>query len=218
MSRGALLLLLALTAKPAAAVELTPVVRGHTIGVHLAGIAWPATLTKDLMSGLTNTLVMHVALWSDSRRLDQKTAVIAIKYDLWEETFSLTVTADEAVILTRNAETQPQIEAFLANLELPELFAASEIPKDKTATLRLEMLLNPIERERLEAIKRWVLENNTSIPADTSGFSDKRVGASSSNEVFNKIFEQYAGSAEVAATWRESLSSRPFKTSEVEQQ
>jgi hypothetical protein len=218
MRRGALLLLLALIATPAAAVELTPVVRGHTIGVHLAGIAWPATLTKDLMSGLTNTLVMHVALWSDSRRLDQKTAVIAIKYDLWEETFSLTVTVNEAVILTRNAETQPQIEAFLANLELPELFAASEIPKDETATLRLEMLLNPIERERLEAIKKWVLENNTSIPADTSGFSDKRVGTSNSNEVFNRIFEQYAGGGEVAATWRESLSSRPFKTSEVEQQ
>jgi hypothetical protein len=217
MRRGALLFLLALTAKPATAAELTPVVRGHTIGVHCAGIAWPATLTKDLMSGLTNTLVIHVALWSDSRRLDQKIAVLAIKYDLWEETFSLTVAVDEALILTRNAETQPQIEAFLANLELPELFAASEVPREKNATLRIEMLLNPIERERLEAIKKWVLENNTSIPADTSGFSDKRIGTSGSNEVFNKIFEQYAGGAEVAA-WRASLSSKPFKTPEVEQQ
>lgn len=217
MRRGALLFLLALTVRPAAAAELTPVVRGHTIGVHCAGIAWPATLTKDLMSGLTNTLVIHVSLWSDSRQLDQKTAVISVKYDLWEETFALTMTMDKAVILTRNAETQPQIEAFLANLELPELFAASEVPKDKLATLRIEMLLNPIERERLEAIKKWVLENNTSIPADTSGFSDKRVGASGSNEVFNKIFEQYAGGAEVAA-WRASLSSKPFRTPAVAQQ
>jgi hypothetical protein len=218
MRRGALLLLLVLTAKPATAAELTPVVRGHTIGVHCAGIAWPATLTKDLMSGLTNTLVIHVALSSDSRRLDQKTAVITIKYDLWEETFALTLTVDEAVILIRNAETQRKIEAFLENIELPDLFAASEMPKDKTATLRVEMLLNPIERERLAAIKKWVLENNTSIPADTSGFSDKRVGTSGSNEVFNRIFDQYAGGADVAATWRESLSSKPFKISEVEQQ
>jgi len=217
MRRGALLFLLALAAKPAAAAELTPVVRGHTIGVHCAGIAWPATLTKDLMSGLTNTLVIHVALWSDSRRLDQKTAVITIKYDLWEETFALTITVDKAATLTRSAETQPEIEAFLANLELPELFAATEIPKDKPATLRVEMLLNPIERERLEAIKKWVLENNTSIPADTSGFSDKRVGTSGSNAVFNKIFEQYAGGAEAAA-WRASLSSKPFRTPPVAQQ
>ncbi len=218
MRRGALLFLLVITAKPAAAAELTPVVRGHAIGVHLAGIAWPATLTKDLVSGLTNTLVIHVALWSDSRRIDHRTGVITIKYDLWEETFSLRVAVEEALILTRNAETQPQIEAFLANLELPELFAVSEVPKDKPATLRVEMLLNPIERERLEAIKKWVLENNTSIPADTSGFSDKRVGTSGSNEVFNRIFEQYARGGGVAATWRESLSSKPFDISEAEQQ
>jgi hypothetical protein len=213
---GALLVLLALTANPAAPAELTPVVREHTIGVRVAGTAWPATLTKDLVSGLTNTLLIHVALFSDSRQLDQKTAVIAVKYDLWQETFALTVTVNKAVILARNDETQPQIEVFLASFELPELFATSDAPKDKAVTLRVEMLLNPIERERLEAIKKWVLENNTTIPADTSGFSDKRVGNSRSNEVFNKIFEQYAEGAEVAAAWKESLSSKPFKISEAE--
>ena len=212
---GALLVMLALTAKPAAPAELTPVVREHTIGMHIVGILWPATLTKDLVSGLTNTLLIHAALFSDSRQLDQRTAVIAIKYDLWEETFALTVTVNEAVILARTDQRQPQIEAFLANLELPELFPASEVPKDGTATLRVEMLLNPIERERLEAIKKWVIENSTTIPADTSGFSDKRVVNSRSNEVFNKIFEQYAEGADVAATWKESLSSKPFKISEV---
>jgi hypothetical protein len=207
--------LLALTAKLAVPAELTPVVRERGIGMHIAGIAWPETFTKDLVSGLTNTLLIHVALFSESKQLDQKTAVIAIKYDLWEETFALTVKVNETVILARNDERRPQIEAFLANLELPDLFAASEVPNNRTATLRVEMLLNPIERERLEAIKKWVVENNTSIPADTSGFSDKRVGNSRSNEVFNKIFEQYAQGADVAATWKESLSSKAFKFSEV---
>ncbi len=213
---GALLVMLALTANPAAPAELTPLVREHMIGVRVTGTAWPATLTKDLVSGLTNTLLIHVALFSDSRQVGQKTAVIAVKYDLWEETFALTVTVNEAVILARNDATQPQIEVFLASLELPELFATSDVPRDKAATLRMELLLNPIERERLEAIKKWVLENSTSIPADTSGFSDKRVGNSRSNEVFNKIFAQYAQGAEVAATWKESLSSKPFKISEAE--
>jgi len=212
---GALLALLALAAKPAAPAELTPVVREHTIGIHIVGIAWPATLTKDLVSGLTNTLLIHAVLFSDSRQLDQKTDVIAIKYDLWEETFALTVTVNGTVILARTDQIQAQVDAFLANLELPELFAVSEVPKDRSATLRVELLLNPIERERLEAIKKWVIENNASIPADTSGFSDKRVGNSRSNEVFNKIFEQYAQGADVAAAWRVSLSSKPFKIPEV---
>jgi hypothetical protein len=214
---GALLVLLALAAKPAAPAELTPVVREHTIGIHIGGIAWPATLTKDLVSGLTNTLLIHAVLFSDSRQLDQKTAVIAIKYDLWEETFALTVTVNGTVILARTDQMQAQVDAFLANLELTELFAVSEAPKDKSATLQVELLLNPIERERLEAIKKWVIENNASIPADTSGFSDKRVGNTRSNEVFNKIFEQYAQGADVAAAWRVSLSSKPFKIREVGQ-
>jgi hypothetical protein len=120
------------------------------------------------------------------------------------------------VVLARTDQRQPQIEAYLANLDLPDLFAASEVPKDGTATLRVDMLLNPIERERLDAIKKWVIENNTSIPADTSGFSDKRVGRSRSNEVFNRIFEQYAQGADAVATWKESVSSSPFKISEGE--
>jgi hypothetical protein len=213
---GALVVLLALSAAPAAAAQLTPAVRDHALGVHMVGIAWPATLAKDLVSGLTNTLLMHVALLSDSRRLDQKTVVVTIKYDLWEETFALTLTVNDAVVLARTDQRQPQIEAYLANLDLPDLFAASEVPKDGTATLRVDMLLNPIERERLDAIKKWVIENNTSIPADTSGFSDKRVGRSRSNEVFNRIFEQYAQGADAVATWKESVSSSPFKISEGE--
>jgi hypothetical protein len=216
MSRaGALFLLLVLAAKTAAPAELTPVVREHKLGVDIRGIALPATFPKDLVSGLTNTLLIRVSLFSDSQRLDQKTATIAIKYDLWDETFTLNVTINDAVVSVRNRLTKQQIDVFLADLQMPDLFAESEVPKDRSVTLRLEMLLNPIERERLEAIKKWVSENSTYTPADTSGFSDKRVGASRSNEIFNKIFEQYARGADVAASWKESLSSRPFKIGEV---
>lgn len=213
---GALLVLLAIAARPAAPAEVTAVVREHTLGVHISGIVWPSTFEKDLVSGLTNRVLIHAALFADSRQLDEKTTVIAIKYDLWEETFALTVTLNGIEISSRTGQMQRQIDAFLANLELPELFATSEVPKDGTATLRVEMLLNPIERERLEAIKKWVIENDTSIPADTSGFSDKRVGSSRSNEVFNKIFEQYAEGADAAASWKESFSSSPFKIPELE--
>jgi hypothetical protein len=205
---------MALTAKPAASAELTPVMRERTIGIHMTGIAWPSTLTKDLVSGLTNTLLIHVSLFAQSRQLDQRTALVAIKYDLWGEAYALTVSVDGKVISTRTDETQQQIDAFLANLELPDLFAASQVPKEGTATLKVQMLLNPIERERLEAIKKWVIENNTSIPADTSGFSEKRIGNLRSNDVFNRIFEQFSEGADSAAAWKESLSSKTFSISE----
>jgi hypothetical protein len=212
---GALVLLLVLAAKTTVAAELAPIVRESKLGVDIKGIALPETFPKDLVSGLTNTFLVHVALFSDSQRLDQTIAAIAIKYDLWDETFALTVTIHGAVISVQARSTKQQIDAFLADIQLPDLFATSEVPKDRTATLQAEMLLNPIERERIEAIKKWVAQNSTYTPADTTGFGDKRVSSSRSNAIFNKIFEQYARGADVAATWRESLTSKPFKIAET---
>jgi hypothetical protein len=211
----ALALLLGLAAKTEAAAELTPVVRDYQLGIAIRAIALPATFPKDLVSGLTNTLLIHVGLFSGSQQVDRKTAEISIKYDLWDETFKLTVTVNDAVVAVRRNSTRREIDAFLADVRLPDLFATSEVPVDRSVTLRVEMLLNPIERERIEAIKKWVTENSTYTPADTPGFSDKRVGSSRSNAIFNRIFEQYARGADTAATWKESLSSKPFKIGEV---
>jgi hypothetical protein len=118
-------------------------------------------------------------------------------------------------VSVRTHENKQQIDEFLADLRLPDLFAESEVPKDGIATLHAEMLLNPIERERIDAVKKWVAENSTYTPAETTGFSDQRVGSSRSNAIFNKLFEQYAQGADVAATWKESLSSKPFRTGDV---
>jgi hypothetical protein len=212
MRRAAALILLSLfAAKAAAPAELTPIARSHKLGAAIRDIVLPATFPKDLVSGLTNTLLVHVTLFSDSQMLDQRTVVVAMKYDLWDETFALTVTIDGKVISSTTHATRQQIDALLADLELPDLFPASDVPKDRNAVLHVEMLLNPIERERIEAIKKWVAENSTYTPADTTGFSDKRVGSARSNEIFNKIFEQYAGGAKLVAAWKESLSSKPFK-------
>jgi hypothetical protein len=211
----ALALLVALAGNTAAAAELTPVLRDHQLGVAIHAIALPPTLPKDLVSGLTNTLLIHVGLFSGSEPVDQKTAEIAIQYDLWDETFQLTLTVNGTVVTIRPHSTRLEIDAFLADIRLPDLFSESEVPRDRNATLRVEMLLNPIERERIEAVKKWVADNSTYTPADTPGFSDKRVGSARSNAIFNRIFEQYTRGADVAAIWKESLSSKPFKIQEV---
>ncbi len=212
----ALALMLALGAKPAAADELMPIVKDHELGVAVRAVALPATFSRDLVSGLTNKLLIHAGLFSGSRLIDRKTAEVSIKYDLWNETFELTTTVNNTVIAVRSNSTREAIDAFLADIRIPGLFAVNEVPADKDATLRVEVLLNPIERERLEAIRKWVAENNTYTPADTPGFSDKRVGGSRSNAIFNRIFEQYARGADAAgATWKQSLASKPFKIAEV---
>jgi hypothetical protein len=208
-------LVLAFAANATPAAELTPVVSDHQLGVGIRSLALPPTLPKDLVSGLTNTLLIHVELLSGSEQVDQKTVEIAMQYDLWDETFKLTIAVNDAVVTVRPNSSRLEIDAFLADIRLPDLFSVSEIRADKFSTLRVEMLLNPIERERIEAIKKWVADNSTYTPADTPGFSDKRVGSTRSNAIFNRIFEQYARGADVAAVWKESVSSKPFKMGEL---
>jgi hypothetical protein len=206
---------LALAAKPALAADVTPLIQDHQLGVSIQAFTLPATFPKDLVSGLTNTLLIHVTLLSGSRPLAQRTAEIAVKYDLWDETFTWTTKVEGTVVAVQPHATRQQVDALVADIRLPQLFPLSAVPPDDTPVLRAELLLNPIERERIEAIKKWVAENSTYTPADTPGYNDKRVASSRSNAIFNRIFEQYAHGADVAAAWRESSSSKPFKIGEL---
>jgi hypothetical protein len=212
---AAFVLMLTLAARTAVSAEVIPVMRDHHLGIAIRATALPTTFPNDLVSGLTNKLLIRVGLFSGGRQVDRKTVEISIKYDLWDETFNLTISVDEAAVASRTNLAREAVEAFLADIRIPDLFAAGEMREDGVAAIRVEMLLNPVERERIEAIQKWVAENSTYTPADTPGFSDKRVGNSRSNAIFNRIFEQYANGADTAATWKQSLSSKPFKIEEV---
>jgi hypothetical protein len=207
---------MALASGSTAATELTPFLNGQRLGVVIKAIELPATLPKDLVSGLTNKLLIRVALVSRSQVVDQKTAEVAVKYDLWDETFGVTLTVNETRVASKTYTTVREVEAYFANMKLSGLFAQSAVPAGAHVTIRVEMLLNPIERERIEAIRKWVAENSTYTPSDITGFGgDKRVGSSRSNAIFNRIFDEYAQGKDLAATWKEAVSSEPFNISEV---
>lgn len=213
---AALVLLMALASGTAAATELAPFLDDRKLGVVIKAIELPAAFPKDLVSGLTNKLLIRVALVSRSEVVEQKTAEVAIKYDLWDETFGVTLTVNEARVVSLTCTTVLEVEAYLANMRLPGLFAMSAVPAGASVTLRVEMLLNPIERERIETIRKWVAENSTYTPSDITGYGgDKRVGSSRSNAIFNRIFDEYAQGKDLAATWKEAVSSKPFNISEI---
>jgi hypothetical protein len=215
-SLAALVLLMVFASEHAAASELTPFVKDQRLGVVIRTLELPATFPKDLMSGLTNRLLIRVALVSQSQQVVQKTAEVAMKYDLWDEDFAVTLTVSGAVITTQTYSSVMEVRTFLADIRLPGLFARSEVPGASGVILRAEVLLNPIERERMAAIRRWVAQNSTYTPSDTDGFGSERgVGISHSNTIFNRIFEQYSQGMDLVAAWKETVSSKPFNIEEV---
>jgi hypothetical protein len=94
--------------------------------------------------------------------------------------------------------------AFLAALEIPRLFVATSLPKERDLVLRAELLLNPIGREKLRMLRKWVADNST---PEAGG----EAASSANNALFNRIFEQYADGEQLAATWRVALESRAFR-------
>ena len=202
---AALLLASSLTA---AAAELAPYAESSFVGAQLRGVRLPDTLRQDLTSGLTNRMLIRVTLNSDGQRMSQSVVAIGIRYDLWEETFRMTVSVDERELPARTLPTIEAVLTLLGDLPLNSVLRSSALRTGAVYTLQAEVLFDPIDRERMENIRRWVAQTSA-LPTGSAG------GSSPSAALFNAIFEQYASGAALAATSRDTATSAPFKPEQL---
>ena len=201
--RLGLIFLLLLASANAQAARVLPILTDDEWGVELDALDFPSTLPRELQSGLTNRLFLRATLLDGKTEVQQHTAEIAIRYDLWEQTFTVTRTVDLAAPESQKLATLAEVTTYLARLRVPRLFAAHSLPR-RELVLRAELLLNPIGREKLRMIRQWVADNSTpDVGTDR--------GSSSGNTLFNRIFEQYADGSDQAAVWRVDLRSSPFQ-------
>ena len=211
-----LALLSLLGANDVRATQLTPLLQRGELGVDLKGASLPPTLRKDLVSGLTNRIVIRVTLVRSGQPVTQRLVGFAIKYDLWEETFSVKVEVDDMPVSASTGQSLDEVITMLSDLNLPHLFPVDASTPDKSIVLTAEILFDPIEKERMEEIRKWVAENNRSGPPEASSLSaGLPAPRSTSARLFNRIFEQYAAGAPVAATWKQTVTSKPFKLEEL---
>ena len=204
-----LTILMALATATSFAAELIPLRHDGHLGARIQGISLPDSFRRDLTSGLTNRLMIRLTLHQADRELRSRSIEIAIRYDLWDETFTMTTTMDGASVQTATYQEAEQVIRRLQEIRMPELFATSSVLADVELVMRAIVLLNPIDRERMDAIRKWVAQNNKRSPLDPAGAMG--VGdASVSNVIIERIFEQYASGAEVAAAWQQTLTTKPF--------
>ena len=204
-------LLCLLATFPLLAAEVTPLPGVGRIGVRLRDLNLPATLPKELTSGLTNRILVRLQLNASAKPVAQTAVEMAVKYDLWDETFRLTIMVDRRLVRDETLPSLDRVLVFLHDAQLPALFATDGLAHDASLILEADVLLNPIEQERMDKIRKWVAENSTHAPADpTVPDAGAPVGAAMSNALFNRIFEQYASGSSVAVVWHQSVTSRPF--------
>jgi hypothetical protein len=186
------------------AAEVTVSVVDAKLGLAVSALQMPADFDKELTSGLTHRIYVRSSLLDAATLLQQRAAEIAIRYDLWDQQFIVITTMDNTVSDSRRFATVADVKAFFAPLRLTNLFATATLPPSRPLTLRSELLLNPIEREKLSNIRKWVAANSTpSMGAEQ--------GDSMSSAIINRLFEQYADGSDIAAVWRVDVTSAPFR-------
>lgn len=207
MTRALCLIVLWLLGASTHAADITPVIRDRHIGARVRGLALPDTLRKELRSGLTNRLLLRITLLQGEQRRAHANIEIALKYDLWDERFRSQLTVNGTVLSAPELRTVDDAWNWLIDLSLTPLF---DRPATAAAvTMRAEVLLNPIERERMDQIREWVKENSRYVPLEGA----PSAASDSSNSIFNRIFERYAADPDTAAQWREAVTSAPFDAS-----
>ena len=211
-----MVLLLVFRPSHAVAARLTPWIASTGLGVAITQIALPRTLRSDLSSGLTNRIVLQIVLLKDTARVRQRTAEITVKYDLWDETYRMTVTLEGTVVMSQTYTRVDEVMSALSSLRLPGLFAAGDLPDSVRMQLAVKIVFDPIEKARLEEQRQWVRENTAPLPA-APNVTEIGPGARASapvpqqHSLFDRIFEQYAAGATVAGTWQDSGSSLEFE-------
>ncbi len=192
------------------AADVIPILDGPALGAEIRDLQPPETLRKDLVSGLTNRVLIRVTLMSGSESLAQRAVELTVRYDLWDEVFRLRTLLDGATLNATTVKSAEEALAFLHNVRLAGLFARSARTHAGALILKAEVLLNPIDRERMDEIRKWVRQNTAPGSPGPTGLSPGGMTSSSANAIFNRIFEQYATGAEFAASWKEALTSQPF--------
>lgn len=219
---GALAAFCILLLAPAVGAELSISRAGGSITTTLRGLAFPPTLPKDLKSGLTTHILVHLTLLENGRAEEQRDIDVAVRYDLWDENFPLTETAGRTVLRSQVFATLDQVTRFLENITLPRAVPTAKLVPGRTYSLSAQVLLNPIERERMERLKQWVDENSASekpsTPAFTAPLGDgpsAPPAVATPESLFDRIFQQYASGLERSSAWRQTLVSAPFKLEDL---
>jgi hypothetical protein len=207
------LLLGALGLTSALSAELRPRRSAEGLGVLLLGLEFPDSLRSELTTGLASRLLMRIDLESDDVLIERCAVMVEIRYDLWDEVFHTALTVDGRLAQASKFERLEAVLEHLDRLHAPALFALQGLNERTQYVLKAEVLLNPIDRERMEKIRQWVARDGA-FGGGPREFGAARPQSAQAAAMFQRLFEQYASGAQAAAVWRTALASERFTLSE----
>jgi hypothetical protein len=155
------------------AVEMKSETHGTRVEVSFSGLPLPEEeLRKQMKSGLTTTFAAQLIVKGASSTF-KTLRTFWIVYDLWEERYQVKVLEAETV----QKFTSSDAEAVIGQLKSPS-FQIPLLKEDAQAQLILTM--NPVSREKMEKIRRWLAQNNVNLPSANAVSSKSTVNPETS--------------------------------------
>jgi hypothetical protein len=125
--------------------------------------AFPQDLKRTLSNGLSNIIVLHVALVPEHG--EEPAALygreVDVLYDVWEETYAVTVKdATNPRGAHRSFRSFEELHAFLTEARAIDLGSLAELGS-KSWVLRTRVELNPVSQELLERTREFIANPST---------------------------------------------------------
>lgn len=224
-----LLLLLSLTGCwQVQATQLQSDIEGNSVNVMVKDIDYPAQFVeKELDSGLPNTINIFVTMMSGSEVVYGFSVNYHVVYDLWDEVYVLKQQTSKGVNLTKTFRSKSLLLSYMQRFEQKAFYLVDDLAKHKALMLTAQVVVNPVETERIKKIQAWIANskgfeakldsnNKLQVVSNSPTGSVAARAATGSGPRFQKLFDnilaQYMNSDELPALWRSKKVTIDLKT------
>ncbi|MGK5089443.1 hypothetical protein WDW86_17980 [Bdellovibrionota bacterium FG-2] len=148
-----------------------------------------------------------------------KEYIFGVFYDLWDEVFLSSLSSGASGKESRVFRSSDEVLAWLESIKLFPIEKISVLNPATSYSLEVTVLLDPIQKDRAEVIRKWVSENNVNTgisPAQGNGSGapnpgQGQIGSMSSNRIMGALFSEYLSEGLSSTKWKTTVRSKEFR-------
>ncbi len=191
--------------------ELTPFRNGDSLGAVLRITDLPnEQLSKNLKNGFTTTLLYNISVKNPKFSGPEKQLVFAVYYDLWNEVFHSTELFGQ-VKKTTTFKTPAEVISRVEKVVFLPLEALSSLDLNAPTSIVVQVYLDPIQKDRLTAVRKWISENSINTGAE-------QTRTTPSNPLFSALVGEYLNAGLASLSWKTEVRSSAFRISDLRTQ
>lgn len=202
----------------ASAEGVRPFKGGDYLGAYVECSSYPVEpLKKQLSTGFSTMFLIKARLVRGEWKSEEVLSYMEMFYDLWDEVYVLKQSSARKTD-QKQFKTQEKLLEYLGSFATHDIIPLNKLKKDKKFSIEINISMNPISKDRVEKMKKWLAESTVNPSLHKTGASEgestKDFGMQF-NRLFKKIFDEYTQSGTTKAEWSVQLLSQPVEVNSL---